>query len=370
MASLVKAAGSIAYQSVSLHSPFKGKSLCSEQVLWRPSSVHVTGHEVREDNVVLYKVEVEWGTNLKWSLKKRYSQFNLLYEKLVVHYPSLPKLPPKTWIPSVSPWHPKVEEDFVERRLRALDLWMDQIVDIPYVLNSEEWATFLKVDANTTALSAARKTSFPQEMAPPDIFDSPKLKGAVFSYNATVVRRDVILAACGDASGLSRLDKRITNWKAPWSASPFGKETKERSQLPLGAFVCYARQRGQWVNTKTMYFDCMVTALAHDLHRSYVFVGLENGHIVFYLAENGLATFTLIQDLVLHEGYVTGLTYSSQRDVLISTSRDKTLSVYCMKREKTICSYACDAWISSHAYDAELDQVWLGLYSRSLFLVQ
>jgi len=100
----------------------------------------------------VYPFEVEYKSlNLRWRIKKRYSEFAKLQKKLSEEVNAdLPSLPAKTWRRDTS-------EAFINERKRLLEAYMLTLCNIPQVVGCASFMVFLGLIEDQTKIRADRK---------------------------------------------------------------------------------------------------------------------------------------------------------------------------------------------------------------------
>ena len=112
-----------------------GLSGFSKEVLSQPSSVKDKGDG---KSVILYIINVTSPIQA-WKVKHRYNDFYNLHELLSLHYISLPKLPPKTFLAVSS-------SSKIERRRKELEEYLIELLDYPNIMFDVYFSQFLNTN--------------------------------------------------------------------------------------------------------------------------------------------------------------------------------------------------------------------------------
>ena len=112
-------------------------------------TVTVVDAETREDSsgrYTAFRVAVHNGMR-QWTVARRYSEFRSLHTSLSAEFPNtrLPKMPPKKYIGVMDP-------RFVAERKEALMRYMNELVQVPAVWQSNDLISFLDDSANSLGI--------------------------------------------------------------------------------------------------------------------------------------------------------------------------------------------------------------------------
>lgn len=90
---------------------------------------------------VAYNVHLEYGSNCKWVVKHRFSEFDNLNSVLKIHYGNLPALPKKTLFPVKS-------NDDINTRSNGLSYYVTELVKRSDVYANSNFNTFFDIEKN------------------------------------------------------------------------------------------------------------------------------------------------------------------------------------------------------------------------------
>ena len=96
----------------------------------------IKGKEMEDEKkVIMYVINVGTPIN-NWKVKHRYNDFYNLQELLLLHFPELPKLPPKTLLPVTS-------ASKLEKRRKELEKYLNNLLLIPHIMSDVYFSQFL-----------------------------------------------------------------------------------------------------------------------------------------------------------------------------------------------------------------------------------
>ena len=138
----------------------------------------------------------------KWTLSKRYSEFEALHKNLAKLIPNVPAIPGKSFFKIKS-------SDALTKRKNHLELFLHQCVNRKDIMASDYIKDFLELDRHSPNLT----------------FNSPEKKYELKELPLGI--RDfyyfndekIIFVACSDMNIASRVDSYITNVNLPWEKS-------------------------------------------------------------------------------------------------------------------------------------------------------
>lgn len=252
--------------------------------------------------------------NLSWTVSRRFSEFQELYDSLSFKTSSLPNFPAKKWLFNLNP-------DFLDGRRIELDLFISQLVTINFVLSLDELSNFLKLKEHGVIYLCPSDACFDPSFPIVEFVDNE------FGYNRFIFNSlDVFSASLAisvgeDANIASKVDSYVLNFKLPWE--------KESPRLPVGCAILWTRNSERlWKATGIRNYECPASAVVCDLvSGGFCFVGLETGIIKRYTITAD-QTFQIGKDVSLHNLRVTGLLLDTKRKLLLSASRDKSVILY------------------------------------------
>jgi hypothetical protein len=154
-------------------------------------------------------------SKIKWTLEKRYSQFEGLREALAKLLSGVPTLPGKSFF--------KVSSlDGLNKRKLSLEQFLKDCVTRKDVMTNENFREFIEIDKHAPELS----TNGPQKISE---YTELPLGVRDFIY---LKYENVMFLACADMNIASRLDAYITNVNLPW-------EKKTDAHISVGATFAF-----------------------------------------------------------------------------------------------------------------------------------
>jgi hypothetical protein len=166
--------------------------------------------------VVFYSIEIynNYSKN-KWTLEKRYSDFENLRKSIEKLIPNMPALPGKTFF--------KVKSyDGLNKRRSQLEKFLKDCVARKDIICADSFREFLEIERNSPDLSVNAPTKISEFIElPMGVRDFIYLK-----------YQNIIFMACSDMNLVSRVDAYVTNVNLPW-------EKKTDAHISVGAAFAY-----------------------------------------------------------------------------------------------------------------------------------
>jgi WD40 repeat protein len=266
---------------------------------------------IDKKNITFYNIEVYNNySKQKWSLEKRYNEFNDLRDKLAKLLPNVPILPGKTMFKVTS-------YDGLNKRKLQLEQFLKECVARKDIMTSESFKDFVEIDKHSPELSShgPEKLSEYTEL-PLGIRDLIYMK-----------YENIMFIACSDMNIASRLDAYLTNVNLPW-------EKKTDAHISVGAIFAYKVTSD---SDKNFYFDKLwaksfpkqTGVVAWDSESSSLAVGLDDGRIFFFKVntESNFLQFDELCELKPHSARVMGIHFDSKTGYIYSCSSDKKFIV-------------------------------------------
>jgi WD40 repeat protein len=270
-----------------------------------------TDKTVDKKNVTFYNVEIYNNfSKQRWSLEKRYNEFNELRDKMVKLLPNLPTLPGKTMFKVTS-------YDGLTKRKQQLEQFLQSCVQRKDVMTNQAFKDFLEMDKFSPELSAFD----PEKIA--EYVDLP-LGVRDFIY---LKYEGICYLACSDMNIASRMDAYITNVNFPW-------EKKTDAHISVGAVFAYKVTND---SNNAFYFEKLwaksfpkqTGVLSWEPESYTLAVGLDDGKIFFYKvnSESNFLQFDELCELKPHTNRVMGISFDSKSGYIYSCSSDKKFVV-------------------------------------------
>lgn len=317
----------------------------------RMGSARVTNTSER-DGAVYYSISV-MVKGVGWILSKRYSDFHTLHKTLSKYSRSLPDLPGKTYVPS---WLADPSQEIIDERQNALECYLCGILKQSVVLRSAAFHQFFELKQNKIEVLA-------DGVVPQLKFtlNEPRFGLNDLAYDSF---NGVLLSVCQDADMLSRTNTFLTNIKLPW-------EKSVGNELPLGVLNVWSQnESGAWDVSAFKDFDSKASAIAWDPPRFRAFVGFESGEIKIFEIKQPYTRITELKSIFHHTARVSSLIYDNITDLLISSSRDKTVSLYHVEADALRSSVSLsESWIMSMVFDSVNHQLFCGTYSGTIHII-
>ena len=245
-------------------------------------------------------------TRKKWTLSKRYSEFETLHKNLLQLIPNVPTIPGKSFFKLTS-------KDALEKRRIHLENFLHECVNRKDIMASEYIKNFLELEKHSPNLT----------------YNSPEKK-----YELTEIplgirdfyylqEESIMFAACSDMNIASRVDSYITNVNLPWE--------KSDNYITVGAVFAFklnfkaSSESGIFEKRWAKSFPTQTGVINYSLDKNILMVGLDNGKFILY--QTGLDTkfteYELLYEGKPHSARVMGLDIDVKKNVCYSCSSDK-----------------------------------------------
>ena len=245
-------------------------------------------------------------TRKKWTLSKRYSEFETLHKNLLQLIPNVPTIPGKSFFKLTS-------KDALEKRRIHLENFLHECVNRKDIMASEYLKNFLELEKHSPNLT----------------YNSPEKK-----YELTEIplgirdfyylqEEGIMFAACSDMNIASRVDSYITNVNLPWE--------KSDNYVTVGAVFAF-KLDFKALNESSIFerrwaksFPTQTGVINFSLEKNILMIGLDNGKIILF--QTGLDTkfteYELLYEGKPHNARVMGLDIHVKKNVCYSCSSDK-----------------------------------------------
>ena len=248
--------------------PFEIKMNKEQQVITSTIMVDISDFQEKYIGgkvVTFYTVNVyDNFSRKKWTLSKRYSEFQNLHKNLSKLIPNVPSIPGKSIFKITS-------ADALTKRKNHLESFLHQCVNRKDIMASDYIKDFLELDRHSPNLT----------------FNSPEKKYELtelplgirdfFYFN----EENIMFAVCSDMNIASRVDSYITNVNLP-------REKTNGEHMTVGAVFAFKLNFG--VSNPSDIFDkrwalsypIQTGVVNYNIEKSILMVGLDNGQY-FYI---------------------------------------------------------------------------------------
>ena len=243
----------------------------------------------------------------KWTLSKRYSEFEALHKNLTKLIPNVPTIPGKSFFKIKS-------SDALTKRKNHLELFLHQCINRKDIMASDYIKDFLELERHSPNLT----------------FNSPEKKYELTELPLGI--RDfyyfndekIIFMACSDMNIASRVDSYITNVNLPW-------EKSNGEHMTVGAIYAFKLNFG--VSNPSEIFDkrwgksfpTQTGAINYNIEKSILMVGLDNGKIILFQTglESKFCNYDILYEGRPHNARVMGIDIDPKKNLAYSCSSDK-----------------------------------------------
>lgn len=237
----------------------------------------------------------------KWTLSKRYSEFEALYKSLSKIIPNLPKIPGKSFFKISS-------SEALTKRKNQLESFLHECVNRKDIMASNYMISFLELDKHSPNLSInSPEIKYEIKQLPLGIRD-------FFYYQ----EQNIIFAAGSEMNIATRVDSYIQN---------FSKSQKDE-YAAVGSIIVFKIIEGQsdFVEKKWMQiFTSQTGVINYNIDKSILMVGLDNGKLYLYQTgiENKFCEYNLIYEGNPHKDRIMGIDLDTKRNRIYTCSSDK-----------------------------------------------
>ena len=279
----------------------------------------------------------------KWSLSKRYSEFEALHKNLSQLIPNVPTIPGKSFFKLTA-------KEALEKRKTHLENFLHECVNRKDIMASDYIKNFLELEKHSPNLT----------------FNSPEKKYELNEIPLGIrdlyylQEESIMFAACSDMNLASRVDSYITNVNFPWE--------KGSDYITVGAVLAFklnfkvADSSGVFERRWAKSFPTQTGVINYSLEKNILMVGLDNGK--FILFQTGLDSkyteYELLYEGKPHSARVMGLDIDIKKNVTYTCSSDKRfMMTYLAEKNKYIEIANIQAGYTNLFFDKENERIFL-----------
>ena len=279
----------------------------------------------------------------KWTLAKRYSEFELLHKNLSQLIPNVPTIPGKSLFKITS-------KDALEKRKKHLESFIQECVNRKDIMASEYIKSFLELEKHSPNLTY----NSPEKKY---ILDEIPLGIRDFYY---LQEDSMIFVACSDMNIASRVDSYITNVNLPWE--------KNTGHISVGAVIAFKLnlkvQNSSGILEKrwAKSFPIQTGVINYSMEKNILMVGLDNGK--FILFQTGLDSkyteYELLYEGKPHTARIMGLDIDAKKNCAYTCSSDKKFSMtYLAEQNKYMDITTTQAGFTNLFFDKVDERIFL-----------
>ena len=280
----------------------------------------------------------------KWTLSKRYSEFEALHKNLSKLFPNVPTIPGKSFFKIKS-------SDALTKRKNHLESFLHQCVNRKDIMASDYIKDFLELDKHSPNLT----------------FNSPEKKYELTELPLGIRdfyffhEENIMFAACSDMNIASRVDSYITNVNLPW-------EKTNGEHLTVGAVFAFKLNFGAsnpfdiFIKKWAKSFPIQTGVINYNIEKSILMLGLDNGKFFLYQTgiESKFCNYELLYEGKPHTGRVMGIEIDPKKNVVYTCSSDKKfIMTYLSEENKFVEIENCHAGFTNLYFDRTNDRIFL-----------
>ena len=279
----------------------------------------------------------------KWSLSKRYSEFEALHKNLSQLIPNVPTIPGKSLFKLTS-------KDALEKRKTHLESFLHECVNRKDIMASDYLKRFLELEKHSPNLS----------------YNSPEKKYELTDIPLGI--RDlyylqdegIMFAACSDMNLASRVDSYITNVNFPWENND--------DYVTVGALFAFklifkaSNDSKIFERRWAKSFPTQTGVINYSLEKNILMVGLDNGKFLLFQTglDNEYNEYELLYGGKPHSVRIMGLDIEPKKNVCYTCSKDKKfMMTYLNEKQKFIEICNMQAGFTNLFFDKENERIFL-----------
>ena len=241
----------------------------------------------------------------KWTIEKRYSEFEKLHKNLSSIISSIPEIPGKTIF--------KIKSyDQLTKRKIQLDSFLKECNNRKDIISNDYYKQFLELDKHSPELSFNNPEKyFSISEMPLGIRDFYYFK-----------EENIIFIACCDMNIASRLDSYFSNLNFPW-------EKNSNNHISVGAIFSFIINKGndeKYILEKKFAksYPEQTGIINFDIDKNILQVGLDSGRIILYQTnkEYKFSQYKEIINYKPHINRVMGISINTNNSLIYSCSSD------------------------------------------------
>lgn len=248
----------------------------------------------------------------RWTLEKRYSDFDNLYNKINKLFPKFPTIPGKSFLGF------SLGLEDLNKRKSHLEHFLKECLARKDITNCEDFRNFIELDKNSPEMSV---------YTPRKICEYTELPLGIRDFIYLKYDR-ICFVACSDMNVASRIDAAITNINFPW-------EKKTDSHITVGAAFAFRVKEDPDTGVLTFEklwaksYPTQTGVISWDSDSNTLAVGLDDGKIFFYKTspESNYMHYEEICALSPHKDRVMGIAVEAKSGYIYSVSTDKKFVV-------------------------------------------
>ena len=279
----------------------------------------------------------------KWTLSKRYSDFEALYKNLCKLITNVPSIPGKSFFKLTS-------KDSLEKRRAHLEKFLIECVNRKDIMASEHIKNFLELDKHSPNLT----------------FNAPEKKQELTELPLGVRdfyylrEQQIMFIACSDMNIASRVDSYITNVNLPWD--------KSGDHITVGAVLTFkinfsgSSSANSFDRRWAKSFPVQTGVLNYHLDKNILMVGLDNGKFMLFQTglDNKFTEYEVLYEGKPHSGRIMGLDIDPKKNIAYTCSSDKKFTItYLSDKDKYIDINNNPAGFTNLFFDRANERIFL-----------
>ena len=280
----------------------------------------------------------------KWTLSKRYSEFEALHKNLSKLIANVPTIPGKSLFKLTS-------SDALTKRKNHLEQFLTECVNRKDIMATDYIKDFLELDRHSPNLTFnSPEKKYELNQLPLGIRD--------FFYFA---EENMMFAACSDMNIASRVDSYMMNVNLPW-------DKKDGEHLTVGAIFAFKLNFGasnptdifekRWAKS----FRTQTGVINYNIEKSILMVGLDMGEVILYHTgiESKYCDYELIYEGKPHSARVMGIDIDIKKNAIYTCSSDrKFIMTYLSEQNKSVDIETNQIGFTNLYFDRENERLFL-----------
>lgn len=268
---------------------------------------------------MFFQINIEYN-GYKWTVGRRYSEFEELMKQLRFHFSNLPSLPGKTFFAL------KKAREIDNRRVK-LEAWLQHVLKRDEFFANDKFSEFFELEEHA------------EDKLLNKICLVGRLTHSSFGYRDVLILQEnnIMFSLTSQMNATSRVDSYITN-------SFGGRKTKNGKdhKSSIGALECWAQKANGaeeftyqqiWVRSFNSQAICLHFCKEHNL----LLVGCDNGDLIPIKVDlNNPDEYTELKEYKLHNARIMAIWMDHETKYIYSVGEDKKLVCFDFKSKSII----------------------------------
>ena len=277
----------------------------------------------------VFKIDAECDGK-KWTIERRYKEFDVLKQELVKIFGNLPPFPKKTL-------QPITNHNDINKRMAGLDYWVRGIINRKDMLANSYFNEFFEITKNFPNSGTNLMTMFAQ-------MGNTNMGYRDFIY---LHNKGQMFTCVSDMSALSRIDSYFTNTTLPW----VNKKPNKEVLLSVGIVECLVRKTQEGHESEYVFERLwdkpnkyQVICMSWSESLNALAIGYDSGQVeVLEVDIKDPLNYKVMYSYQAHKARVMGIWQDGMRNICYTVSEDKSLKATNVKIKEIIADIKVSA---------------------------